>query len=252
MPGHLRRRRTQRSSTTPICPSGGDGTGRWLCRSSLQYTRVWLRRCFPRRRRARHKRDRNYEMRYLGLQTWPGSSSLHRSNCRSGLQPQRLKSTDDLAQSNWRVDGTLSHERFREGEPVAPSLTSANLPGELDSSHSEAQTQLDSRTEWQLRDLARIELDQHPTEANVERTWRPDLLVYCDQFDTKPSIFKVAQRNTEEPLIGFARGRFRLRAFSSSYRHQGTSVSEGACANLAVSRESARSSRALAWQESTA
>ena len=24
----------ERSSTTPICPPGGDGTGRWLCRSS--------------------------------------------------------------------------------------------------------------------------------------------------------------------------------------------------------------------------
>jgi hypothetical protein len=34
MLGHLRRRPTQRSSTTPICPAGGDGTGRWLCRSS--------------------------------------------------------------------------------------------------------------------------------------------------------------------------------------------------------------------------
>jgi len=34
MPCHLRRRPTQRSSTTPICPLGGDGTGRWRCRSS--------------------------------------------------------------------------------------------------------------------------------------------------------------------------------------------------------------------------
>ena len=34
MPGHLRRRPTQGSSTTPICPLGRDGTGRWLCRSS--------------------------------------------------------------------------------------------------------------------------------------------------------------------------------------------------------------------------
>ena len=31
--GHLQRR-TLRSSATPICPSGGDGPGRWLCRSS--------------------------------------------------------------------------------------------------------------------------------------------------------------------------------------------------------------------------
>ncbi len=46
MLGHLRRRPTQRSSTTPICPAGGDGTGRWLCRSSWQYARVWLRRRF--------------------------------------------------------------------------------------------------------------------------------------------------------------------------------------------------------------
>ena len=34
MPGHLRRRPTQRSSATPICPPGGDGTRRFLCRSS--------------------------------------------------------------------------------------------------------------------------------------------------------------------------------------------------------------------------
>jgi len=34
MPGHLRRRPTQRSSATPNCPSGGDGTRRFLCRSS--------------------------------------------------------------------------------------------------------------------------------------------------------------------------------------------------------------------------
>jgi len=34
MPCHLRRRPTQRSSTTPIYPPGDDGTGRWLCRSS--------------------------------------------------------------------------------------------------------------------------------------------------------------------------------------------------------------------------
>ena len=33
MLGHLRLP-TQRSSTTPICPSGGDGTSRFLCRSS--------------------------------------------------------------------------------------------------------------------------------------------------------------------------------------------------------------------------
>ena len=34
MLGHLRRRPTQRSSATPVCPAGGDGTGRWLCLSS--------------------------------------------------------------------------------------------------------------------------------------------------------------------------------------------------------------------------
>ncbi len=34
MPCHLRRRPTQRSSTTPICPPGGPGTGRWRCRCS--------------------------------------------------------------------------------------------------------------------------------------------------------------------------------------------------------------------------
>ena len=46
MLGHLRRRPTPRSSATPICPAGGDGTGRWLCLSSWQYTKVWLRRRF--------------------------------------------------------------------------------------------------------------------------------------------------------------------------------------------------------------
>ena len=34
MPAHLQRRPTHRSSTTPICPLGGDGTRRFLCRSS--------------------------------------------------------------------------------------------------------------------------------------------------------------------------------------------------------------------------
>ena len=34
MLGHLRRRPTQRSSATPICPTGGDATRRFLCRSS--------------------------------------------------------------------------------------------------------------------------------------------------------------------------------------------------------------------------
>ena len=33
MSGRLRRGPTQRSSTTPICSPGGDGTGRWLRRS---------------------------------------------------------------------------------------------------------------------------------------------------------------------------------------------------------------------------
>ena len=34
MPYHLRRRPTPRSSASPVCPTSGDGTGRWLCRSS--------------------------------------------------------------------------------------------------------------------------------------------------------------------------------------------------------------------------
>ena len=37
--GHLRRRPTQRSSATPISPPGGDGTGRFLCRSSSSIER---------------------------------------------------------------------------------------------------------------------------------------------------------------------------------------------------------------------
>ena len=47
MLGHLRRRPTgsgstklERSSTTPIYPPGGDGTGRWLCRSSSTIPRI--------------------------------------------------------------------------------------------------------------------------------------------------------------------------------------------------------------------
>ena len=39
MLGHLRRRPTQRSSATPICPTGGDGTGRWLCLSTTTMAR---------------------------------------------------------------------------------------------------------------------------------------------------------------------------------------------------------------------
>ena len=58
----------ERSSTTPLCPPGGDGTGRWLCRSSSMIQGIeFVVASRPRRRRARHKRDRNYEMRYLVL-----------------------------------------------------------------------------------------------------------------------------------------------------------------------------------------
>ena len=56
----------ERSSTTPVCPPGGDGKGRWLCRSSSMIQGIeFVVASRPRRRRARHKRDRNYEMRYL-------------------------------------------------------------------------------------------------------------------------------------------------------------------------------------------
>ncbi len=66
MLGHLRRQPTQRSSTTPICPSGGDGTGRFLCRSSSTMTRHGVRRRFANStRRARHKRHRIYGTVYL-------------------------------------------------------------------------------------------------------------------------------------------------------------------------------------------
>ena len=46
MPSHLRRRPTQRSSATPVCPTGGDGTGRFLCRSSSTMARHGVRRRF--------------------------------------------------------------------------------------------------------------------------------------------------------------------------------------------------------------
>ena len=46
MLGHLRQRPTQRSSTTPLCPPGGDGPGRWLCRSSSTMARHGVRRRF--------------------------------------------------------------------------------------------------------------------------------------------------------------------------------------------------------------
>ena len=56
MLGHLRRRPTQRSSTTPICPSGGDGTGRYLCRFSSTMAKHGVRRRFAiSTRRARHE-----------------------------------------------------------------------------------------------------------------------------------------------------------------------------------------------------
>ena len=46
---HLRRRPTQRSSATPICPTGGDGTGRFLCHSSSTMARHGVRRRFASR-----------------------------------------------------------------------------------------------------------------------------------------------------------------------------------------------------------
>ena len=77
MLGHLRRRPTgsmrpnwQRSSTTPICPSGGDGTGRYLCHSSSTMAKHGVRRRFAARRfadstrRARHKRIGIYRTLY--------------------------------------------------------------------------------------------------------------------------------------------------------------------------------------------
>ena len=62
--GHLRRRPTQRSSTTPICPAGGDGTGRYLCRSSSTMAKHGCRRFAISTRRARHKRIGIYRTLY--------------------------------------------------------------------------------------------------------------------------------------------------------------------------------------------
>ena len=60
MLGHLRRRPTQRSSTTPLCPPGGDGTGRFFGRFFSTMARHGCRRFASRRfadsaLRARHK-----------------------------------------------------------------------------------------------------------------------------------------------------------------------------------------------------
>ena len=67
MLGHLRRRPTQRSSTTPVCPTGGDGTGRYLCRSSSTMAKHGVRRRFAiSTRRARHIRCSIYVPVYLG------------------------------------------------------------------------------------------------------------------------------------------------------------------------------------------
>jgi len=65
MLGHLRRRPTQRSSATPICPPGGDGTGRFLCRSSSTKAEHGVRLRFAdSTRRARHKRIGIYRTLY--------------------------------------------------------------------------------------------------------------------------------------------------------------------------------------------
>ena len=61
MLGHLRRRLTQRSSTTPICPPGGAGTGRFLCcSSSMMQSIEFVVASRTRHRRARHKYQRIY------------------------------------------------------------------------------------------------------------------------------------------------------------------------------------------------
>ena len=66
MPLPLRRRPTQRSSATPVCPTGGDGTGRFLCRSSPTMARHGVRRRFANStRRARPKRCSIYVPVYL-------------------------------------------------------------------------------------------------------------------------------------------------------------------------------------------
>ena len=65
MLGHLRRRRTPRSFATPICPPGGDGTGRFIFRAFSTMARHGVRRRFANStRRARHKRCRIYETVY--------------------------------------------------------------------------------------------------------------------------------------------------------------------------------------------
>ena len=67
MPLHLRRRPTQRSSASPVCPTGGGGTGRFLCLSSSTMARHSVRRRFANStRRARHKRCSIYVPVYFG------------------------------------------------------------------------------------------------------------------------------------------------------------------------------------------
>ncbi len=64
MLGHPRRRPTLRSSTTPICPTGGDAT--ISLSLLLQDTKHRVRRRFANStRRARHKRCRIYVPVYL-------------------------------------------------------------------------------------------------------------------------------------------------------------------------------------------
>ena len=56
MLGHLRRRDRPQP---PICPPGGDGTGRFLCRSSSKIRDTeFVVASRTRRRRARHKHHR--------------------------------------------------------------------------------------------------------------------------------------------------------------------------------------------------
>ncbi len=64
--GHLPRRRMLRSSATPICPTGGDGTGRFLCRSFFMIRSIEsVVASRTRRLRARHKRCSIYVLVYL-------------------------------------------------------------------------------------------------------------------------------------------------------------------------------------------
>ena len=70
MLGHLRRRLTQRSSATPLCPAGGDATRRFLCRSSSTIERHGVRRRFANStRRARPQTYAYLRSRVLSLES---------------------------------------------------------------------------------------------------------------------------------------------------------------------------------------